>query len=416
MKILWISNQLMANFSEKLNLSMGFGGGWMELLAKQLCENNELAVVAPISRRGELIEDRIIDQVHCFTIPTYKVALKPNEKVRNQIIKIIKNFQPDIIHIWGTEYVHTYSAMLAAKDMDMVDRTIISIQGMVSVYARHYMAYISSSKFPFSVGEFAKRRTIKQQQKAFIKRGEYERKALEISNNVIGRTEWDEACTKQINPDICYFFCNETLRSIFYNYEWDITKCNKYSIFVSQSNYPIKGFHLVLEAIAILKRKWPNVTVYTTGHLTEGINEGSYSKLIRNYIKKFHLEKNVVYLGKLNEEQMCEQYLKSHVFVSSSSIENSPNSVGEAMLLGMPIVSSDVGGVKNILKDKKEGYIYPADEIYMLAYYIDKIFTNKDEAVLMGKAARNHALKTHNREQNFLRLLEIYNELINKTK
>ena len=52
----------------------------------------------------------------------------------------------------------------------------------------------------------------------------------------------------------------------------------------------------------------------------------------------------------------------------------------------------------------------------MLAYYIDKIFTNKDEAVLMGKAARNHALKTHNREQNFLRLLEIYNELINKTK
>ena len=86
------------------------------------------------------------------------------------------------------------------------------------------------------------------------------------------------------------------------------------------------------------------------------------------------------------------------------------------MLLGMPIVSSDVGGVKNILKDKKEGYIYPADEIYMLAYYIDKIFTNKDEAVLMGKAARNHALKTHNREQNFLRLLEIYNELINKTK
>ena len=80
---------------------------------------------------------------------------------------------------------------------------------------------------------------------------------------------------------------------------------------------------------------------------------------------------------------MKERFLKSNVFVSPSTIENSPNSLGEAMLLGIPCISSDVGGVKNLLKHEEEGYVYQTDAPYMLAYYVKK-------DICYGKASRDN--------------------------
>ena len=71
---------------------------------------------------------------------------------------------------------------------------------------------------------------------------------------------------------------------------------------------------------------------------------------------------------------MCEQYLKANVFVLPSAIENSPNSLGEAMMLGTPTVVSDVGGVKNMIDHEKEGYVYQPDASYMIAYYAGRFF------------------------------------------
>ena len=112
---------------------------------------------------------------------------------------------------------------------------------------------------------------------------------------------------------------------------------------------------------------------------------------------------------------MKERYRKAHVFVSPSSIENSPNSVGEAMLLGMPVVASDVGGVRNMLEHGKEGYVYPADAYYMMAYYIGELFENPERAVQMGRQAALRAAHTHHREKNRDRLLEIYEEIVHET-
>ena len=117
------------------------------------------------------------------------------------------------------------------------------------------------------------------------------------------------------------------------------------------------------------------------------------------------------FLGFLSEEKMAERFLKSNVFVSPSSIENSPNSVGEAMLLGVPTVSSDVGGVKNMLTHGKDGFIYPADEPYMIEYYVSKIFESSDLAKEISKSAKEHAEYTHNRFLNGKTLMEIYNNI-----
>ena len=93
-------------------------------------------------------------------------------------------------------------------------------------------------------------------------------------------------------------------------------------------------------------------------------------------------------------------------------MENSPNSIGEAMILGTPIVSADVGGISTICKDQIEGFLYPAGEIKALSSSIQTVFqlceVHSDRIEKMSRAARLHSKVTHNGEANFKRLLEIY--------
>ena len=108
---------------------------------------------------------------------------------------------------------------------------------------------------------------------------------------------------------------------------------------------------------------------------------------------------------------MKAAFLEANVFVLPSTIENSPNSMGEAMLLGVPCVAADVGGVSALLKDGEEGSIYPAGQPRQLADSICRVFAMEVGAERMGAAARVHALQTHDPEKNLKDLLEIYREL-----
>ena len=67
---------------------------------------------------------------------------------------------------------------------------------------------------------------------------------------MIGRTDWDEACTKEINPKVQYHFCNESLRDSFYSGSWEYQNCEKHSIFMSQAATPIKGLHFYAQSNA----------------------------------------------------------------------------------------------------------------------------------------------------------------------
>ena len=212
------------------------------------------------------------------------------------------------------------------------------------------------------------------------------------------------------------------MRDSFYMNNWELEKCERHSIFVSQSYYPLKGFHHVLEAAAIIKRYYKDIKIYTTGKdvfelsKIEKVKESSYSSYIRSLICRYDLRDNVKFLGYLSESEICERYLKSHVFVSASSIENSSNSVAEAMLLGMPIVASAVGGVPDMLEDKKEGFLYQSDAPYMLAHYIMKMFEDDETAKEYGLAARKRALYTHDRDLNNQKLVEIYEKVVEECR
>lgn len=205
---------------------------------------------------------------------------------------------------------------------------------------------------------------------------------------------------------------------------WDIKKIEKHSLFVSQGTYPIKGLHLALQALVILRKEFSDVKLYVGGGkmiskkkgIRKLVSKRSYPTYIADLIKQNNLEKNVVFLGSLDEVSMRDRYLKTHVFVSPSTIENSPNSVGEANILGVPCVSTDVGGVTDMMVHKKEGFVYPATAHYMLAHYAKKLFLDDELCKTFSAASQKHARVTHNRQTNGKTMIKIYKGIIAENK
>ena len=331
----------------------------------------------------------------------------------------LKEFKPDVVHIWGTESAHSLKAIRAAKSLGLDASTVVSIQGLVSIYGQYHYAEGMPEhvmRTP-SFGDFVRRTTLDRERRIFIEKGRSERECLRLAKHVIGRTEWDKACATQINPRISYHHCNESLRAEFYGGSWELKSAERHSLFVSQCSYPIKGFHYVLQALSILKADYPDAVLYTTGEsvfrasLKRNLGRNSYQAYIARLIDDYGLRDNVRFVGFLDAKEMHRRYLRSHVFVSASTIENSPNSVGEAMLLGCPVVSSNVGGVADMLEHGKEGFLYQSSAPYMLAWYITRIFDDDALAEEFSRASRVRAAQTHDRAANLNTLVGIYDSI-----
>lgn len=412
MKLMWLCNLAPGAVRQAMTGTQS-SGLWMDHVLSDLRKRDDLVIriLAP----GAAAEGQL-DQgcsYGCFVegLPyTYLPELE--ESFRREL----KTFHPDVIHIWGTEYGHTLAMVKAAEQEGFLKKVVISIQGLCSVYAPHYAEGV-----PFRVQhretfrDVIRKDNIEMQQRKFALRGALEVEALRKVHHVIGRTDWDRACTAAVNPHAAYHFCNETLREEFYEGGWDYESCQKHRIFASSCAYPIKGFHYLLQAFREVKKYYPDAVLAVPGTspvadcLNKKLRQSSYQLYLADLMAG--MEDSVAFLGSLSAEEMKAQYRMANVFALPSTIENSPNSLGEAMLLGVPCVASDVGGVSNMMTHGSEGYVYQSTAPYMLAHYILEIFAEPEKAAAMGGQARHHALATHDPAANLDALLAIYREV-----
>lgn len=414
MKLLWLCNMAPSAVQEKIS-GRKSGGLWVDHVLTGLRRQGlTVRILCPGDGAEGMVDENCSYSTFSLGLPyEYRV------ETEKMFTKELRGFSPDVIHIWGTEYAHTLAMANAAEREGMLDRLAVSIQGLCSVIARHYTEGI-----PYAVQrsttfrDLVRRDNILQQQKKFALRGELETKALQKARHVIGRTHWDEACTRLINPAAVYHFCNETLRENFYEGQWRYEGCEKHRIFASSCEYPVKGFHYLLEAFGEVAKAYPDATLAVpgqsflkAGNLKQKIRRSRYQTYLESLARRYHLEDRIEFLGSLSAGEMKREYLKANVFVMPSTIENSPNSLGEAMLLGVPCVAGDVGGVTSMLEHKKEGFVYQSAAPYVLAHFIRSVFDMEDNAESLGAAAGAHAAVTHAPEKNLRDLMGIYCEL-----
>ena len=409
MRIAWVCNKPPRVVAEMAGLPESVIGGWLDSTADDLLALADVNMLILF-----LGESGIVGSVNSLTYASFDFDASPDLFEAH-----LRSFEPDVVHIWGTEAPHSLAAMRASGRLGLADSTVVSIQGLVSIYGLyHYAEGVPGPVVNLpSFGDALRRTSISKDRESFILRGGAERECLRIARHVIGRTDWDRACSLEVNPSLAYHHCNESLRDEFYKGAWSPERMERHSLFVSQCSYPIKGFHYALQALAMLKKEYPDTVLYTTGEsvfrdsLKRNLGRTSYQRYIAQLIEKLGLRESVVFLGQLKADAMAERYRRSNVFVSASTIENSPNSVGEAMLLGCPVVSSYVGGVSSMLEHGKEGFLYQSSAPYMLAWYIKSLFDDDALAKRLSLAARTRAMKTHNRARNLSRLMQIYKTL-----
>ena len=414
MKILWICNVATPEVDVLLGKKINPFGGWLVNYSDKISENVELFYAFP-DKNVEKVEAIKGKKINYYRFP-YIDDFEDENKLSKYALEIIKEVNPKCMHIFGTEHIHS----LVFLNCFDTEKTVIHIQGLISIFEKHYLSnLLPSIATTFTLRDLIKNDSLINQQLKMRKRGEKEIEILKKCKFVVGRTEWDYACIKQINEDITYYRCNEMLRSMFYDFKWEYKKCEKHSIFVSQGNYPLKGLHNVLNAFAIVLKKYPDSLLYISGHnnfkdtsFKGMVKQSAYTKYIKSIIKNLALENNIKFTGVLDEQEMCKRYLKSNVFVSAASIENSPNSLGEAMLIGTPCISSFVGGVPSLFHHEVDGYSYPSDAYYMLAHYILKIFEDENRAGIFSSNSRMHAMETHNVNDIIRNTIDIYNKII----
>lgn len=402
MKILWIS----------------FIGSWTFPLLNQIKKNNETGIIIPnIEGKYNTYKK---EQISFFELSLKKHELYENMNISTfmKYKKIIDTFNPDIIHIHGTEknlaQIQNY-----IKDIPIV----ISIQGLLTGCKKYTFNYLETTevkknctlKNRFGFGG------IKLMDKSINRGKYYELDILKNGKYFIGRTYWDKAHVMFNNTKALYYHGEELLREEFYNYasSWDIKKCQKHTIFMPSGFNPIKGLHLALKTVYLLKQYFPDVELIVPGISTKQIKRFTnrvygeeYIIYCVNLIKEYGIESNIKFLSRLDAKGMTEEMQKAHVFLSPTSIDNSPNAVGEATMIGVPIVTTPVGGIPSILKDENDVLFAPAGDPYMMAYQIKRIFEDDNLATMLSNNAYQTAIKRHDIFKTVNQYNSIYEEII----
>lgn len=418
-KILWLCNFPTVDISRVCGIKEYYNEGWNKSLCDELVSlGYSVVYVFFQNEKNQIFEGYINDYKYYGLYKKSRNNYKTNKYLMSLLKKILLFEKPNVIHIMGTEFVHSYEMVLVAKELNLVDRIVVSIQGLIGACAIHYDVGVPYKLIcKKRLKDIIYKTSVYEQKKDFIRRGENEYKIISDCKTIIGRTEFDKAYVSLINPQISYFSIGEILRSCFYEgNKWNIEKVEKQTIFISQATYPLKGFHIFLEAALYIKNFYPDFKAYISG---ENIYEGpgwkknAYEYYIRKFIKTNELSDNIVFLGKLSAEEMLNTYLRCNVFVSPSTIENSPNSIGEAMMLGVPVVSSNVGGINGMIKDNIDGLLYQVDAPYMLAYNVLKVFKDDELAVDLGKKGHARALRLYDKYETINKIILLYDKICN---
>jgi len=391
----------------------------MTALAKELTTRQPEIVLGVVTMHPAAAPGKqVIRNVAYYILPCRKrdAARSPNERLRRHFAEVVADFRPDLIHINGSELNYGLLVSQVAPGVPAV----LSIQGLVGQCAKVYWGGIG-------FWDLVRFRTFRdwlrldgliEQRWKWQRRSHIETEVLLRMHHVVGRTVWDRAHTRVANPDAVYHIGQELLRREFYETQWKLGHACRGTIFSCAGGYPLKGLHVLLEAVCLLKRDYPGVRLRIPGiklgpgSWRERIRLDGYRKYLAHLIRVMGLDDNVVALGALDAKAMAAELAQSHVFVAPSFVENLSNSLAEAMLVGTPCVASYVGGMVSTVHDRIEALSCPAGDAAMLAERIRSLFADDALAQTLSENARRTARARHDPEQITKQIVSIYHAVL----
>lgn len=412
MKVLWFVQENFDPYREKGGYN---GAGWISSLRNEIVKKEGIDLA--LSFFSNERKQGTANGVRYYSMPTptlsslkkvrfrfKKEYVKEEETLwpvfRAEMLKVIDDFKPDVIQIFGSE--NKYGLVASVTKIPIV----LHIQGIVRPYLNAYLPPFVS-KFDYYLKDGIN--PIKLLKNIFQlynwkMLAHCEEENLKNIQYYLGRTTWDYRIVKLFNSNATYFHCDEILRHSFYNDDMKRQIPSKLKI-VSTISVPLyKGYDLILKAANQLCSLNIDFEWIVFGNISHSFIEKKLG------IK--HENVHVRLFGVASEEVIKEYLLSCTVYVHPSYIDNSPNSVCEAQLCKVPVIANNVGGVNTIIQDGETGYLVPANDPYQMVFLIKKLFDSPILNTEMGDKARKVALERHNRNNICENLYNNYYKII----
>lgn len=404
MKVLWFS-VTPSLYDEKKY------GGWiasLERIVRQNREEVELGIAFEynasefkVTKNGvtyypmnvsNTIRDRLVEKVDF----EYKW-----KRVRMKMLKVIEDFKPDVIQCFGSEWL--YGLITGYTDVPVV----IHMQGFSNIYNESSelvysdWEYIRCNHYNPKV-TFTTLTNRRKNEDSLAK----ERHLMKINKFFMGRTAWDRAIVENYSPESKYFYCPEALRPEIYNAaKWNPKRSNTMRLVTITQAGTLKGNEIILRTARILKEQFGFDFEWSVAGNTEAFRIAEKKTGIK------HEKYNVSLLGMIDADTVANTLGESDAYIHPAIIDNSPNSLCEAQVVGCPVIAANVGGIASLVEDGKTGMLYPYNEPHMLAFKIMKLRSEKDIAKMMSENEIKTATERHNPEKIYSYLLRIYNSI-----
>jgi len=390
--------------------------GWQDSLEKILSSDTNIRLTIAFDDYGEPLTRGNVSYIPLNNHYTLLEKIKGNyswadkEKVFvENALKVIEIVKPDIIHIFGTEW--PFGELAQHTNIPVV----VHIQGAIvqlnqALYPPRYSAldFIKINiAHPFKIKRFIYN-SLKQ-----VSRFNVESKVWQAVENYMGRTEWDKNLSYLMHPNRSYYHVEEALRDTFIlsNAMWEYKDVPKAKLITNGCYSFWKGPDMILRTAKLLKKQNLAFEWNVIGDMPNDLK-----KVIEKKEGTSFDNCNVHFCGRANAEQVLENLLNAAIYVHTSYVENSPNSICEAQYIGVPIVSTNVGGISSLIEHKKTGILVPANDPYQMAASIIQLLNDRELQKLLSHNSREIAIARHSPNSIKKQLLNSYEQIIKKSK
>jgi len=397
LKVLWFTNVVLPEASLAMGLPQYLRAGWLEGYLEALRGSGDVSVtVATRSREVDRAVETVLDGVRHIVLPSRgaDVTAPLTDALVSDYCGLVNSIAPDLIHYHGTE---CHYGLLSALGHVRAP-SVLSVQGLLAECGKAYYGRMSFRELlkAHTLREICHRGGIFGGRRQFLRRSIMEQTMLRGMKHIIGRTLWDRAHIREIHPEAEYHHCDELLRPAFYGVIRSPDLFRRHSICVSTAFYPLKGLHVLLRAAALLTGEFPDLSIrIPDSRRIQTARTTGYSRYLQSMIRDLHLGDHMEWLDPLDDRGVADLLSDSHLFVNPSFMENSSNSLAEAMIVGVPAIASYAGGNPSMLRDRETGLLFPAGDHALLAEDIRLLFTQEGYADRLAANARVEALARH---------------------
>lgn len=386
-------------------------GSWIEALQKVFREyllDVELGLVFEHSDNIFKVEKDSVSY-YPFHVSRSSSPKENYKRLHSHYLKAIEDFKPDIIQCFGTERWH-YG--LLAKEVQIP--FVIHIMGFMNIYdvmdervihPMDYWKYFSFNPLKvFLVRKHEKRLRVENQ--------ELEREVMACNHYFMGRTEWDKNIVKYYSQGSKYFYCPEAIRSEIYSSEkrWTYQERKTLRLLTVGNAGSLKGNEIMLQTAWLLKNQFH---IDFEWRYTSSAYTMSFFEKLNDIRCK---EVNINLIGRLNANQIAEELANADFYIHPSIIDNSPNTVCEAQLIGTPVIAANVGGIPQLVDDGNTGWLYPYSEPHALAFKIMNLMGQKETLEAVAKAEQEESHQRHAPKSLAETIMKIYKNILNGNK